>query len=235
MAEIFDPRYSNLALSLTFLHAGQLPASHDFTFVIANGQGQVSLEPAQMPVIGTITQGKLVISSENFPRFAPLTVTLTGVDLRFHVRRRLLLNFEIVERTEPLLRLHCTGLWKAAYLYRLDWPADDQVTITRVNAVDNNRETALNIYVTKGTVEPSPGAEKEPDGQVTYGKVHLRRSSDGDLKLRMHGARMEADIRNGVVTGLRISDSLGAIASFQILDWSAAGVGMSVSLLDTLP
>ena len=234
MSQVFDPRYNNLILNLTYLRFGNLPGSQDLTLRVTNGEGQTWLDPAVIPTIGTIAQGTLVIASEDFPRFAPLTMTLTGADLRFLVRRERLLNFGLIARRETLLRLHCTGLWTAAYRYRLTWPLENRVIVTRINGVDDDRETSLEINVLKGSVEASPDFEETTD-VVTYGKLELRRGDDGELKLQMHGARMEWDFANGVMTGLRVFDSQGAIANLSILDMSGAGVSITVALMDTLP
>lgn len=235
MSQVFDPRYNNLIINLTHLRFGNLPGSRDLTLRVTNGEGQTWLDPAVIPTIGTITQGKLVIASESFPRFAPLTMTLTGADLRFLVRRGRLLNFELIAQRETLLRLHCTGLWTAAYRYRLTWPAENKVIVTRIDGVDNDRETSLEINVLKGSVETSPGFEQGSNKVVAYGKLELRRDVDGELKLQMHGARMEWDFANGVMTGLRVFDSRGAVANLRILDLSGAGVSITAALMDTLP
>jgi hypothetical protein len=235
MPHVFDPRHNNLAVSLTYLRPGQLPGQRDLSLQVTNGEGQVWLDPAVTPTIGAITQGRLVIASEHFPRFAPLTLRLTGADLRFHVRRGLLLNFELVADQATPLRLHCTGLWTAAYRYRLRRPPDkDKVIVTRINSVDNDRETSLEIDVLKGSLDPSPGFEQDTNGIVNYGKLDLRRANDGELKVQMHGARMEWDFANGVLSALRVFDSRGAIANLWVLDMSGAGIAVTAALMDTL-
>ena len=55
------------------------------------------------------------------------------------------------------------------------------------------------------------------------------------LTLQMHGARMEWDFANGVMTGLRVFDSQGAVANLRLLDLSGAGVTVTAALMDTLP
>ena len=232
--QVFDPRYNNIVLNLTYLRFGNLPGSQDLTLKVTNGEGQTWLDPAVIPTIGTITEGTLVIASESFPRFAPLTLTLTGADLRFLVRRERLLNMQLIARRETLLRLHCTGIWTAAYRYRLTQPQESRVIVTRINGVDDDRETSLEIDVLKGSVEGSVDLELGPSKQVIYGKLDLRRDDDGELVLRMHGARMEWDFAGGVMTGLRVFDSQGAIANLRILDMSGAGVSVTAALMDTL-
>jgi hypothetical protein len=235
MAQTFDPRYNDLIVNLTYLRFGNLHGSRDLTLSIANGEGQVWLDPAVIPEIGTITQGRLVIASESFPRFAPLTMTLTGADLRFLVRRERLLNFALVADGETLLRLHCTGMWGAAYRYRLARPLANRVVVTRIDGMDDDRETSLAINVLEGSVETSPGYEEDLGGGAIYGKLDLRRDQAGELKLQMHGARMEWDFANGVMAGLRVFDSQGAIANLRLLDLSGAGVTVTAALMDTLP
>jgi hypothetical protein len=235
MPHVFDPRFNNLVLRLRHQTPGQTLVDRELTLRITDGEGQVWLDPAETPTIGTITQGRLVIASEDFPRFAPLSLTLTGADLRFHVRRGLLLNFEMVAHQATALRLHCTGLWTAAYRYRLRRPTgQNRVTVTCINGVDGDRETSLDLHVLKGTLEASPGLEQDTSGVVSYGKLDLRRAGDGELRMQMHGARTEWDFANGLLTGLRVFDSQGAIAAFWMLDLSEAGVAVSAGLMDTV-
>lgn len=236
MPQVFDPRYNNLAVGLTYLQRGQHAGRRDLTLQITNGEGQVWLDPTETPTIGRITQGGLVIASENFPRFAPLTLTLTGADLRFHVRRGLLLNVELVAGQATPLRLHCTGLWTAAYRYRLHAPqGQNKVIVTRINSVDGDRETSLDIHVRKGSIVPSPDYEQASNGAVSYGILALRRAGTGELTLQMHGARMEWDFANGRLTGMRVFDSRGAIAHLSLLDLSGANIAVTAELSDTLP
>ena len=43
-----------------------------------SGEGEIWMNGAQPPTLGTIISGTLLMASESFPRFAPLTLTLTG-------------------------------------------------------------------------------------------------------------------------------------------------------------
>ena len=94
-----------LLLGLTALRPGQIPVSRDVTLTITPGEGRARLEPDQPPTLGTISQGRLVLESESFPRFAPLTLTLTGADLGFRVRERKLINFGFKDAEHHFLRL----------------------------------------------------------------------------------------------------------------------------------
>ncbi|MBI4604966.1 MAG: hypothetical protein HY721_23640 [Planctomycetes bacterium] len=237
-----------LLIGFTALRPGQLPASHDVTLSVAPGEGQALLDPNEPPTLGTITRGRLVIASESFPRFAPLTFTLTGADLCFTVRRRRLLSFAVRDRDEDFLRLHCSSLWKAAYLHRLFLPFKKRVVVTRVNLAaggcgaasldfgppDVECRSALQIDVLQGEIGVSPDFAKGLKGLVQDGKVELRRDAQGELKLQMHGARMEWELARGVLVGLRVHDSRGTVANLSVLDHSGAGVGTTVSVLDTL-
>jgi hypothetical protein len=233
---VFDPRYNNLVLGLTYRTAGGLPSSRAVTLRVVNGEGQVWLDPATTPTIGTITAGTLVIASESFPRYAPLTMTLSGADLGFTVRLGQLLNFALVDGRETLLRLHCSSLMTAAYAHHLKVaPVGGGLTLTRVNRGDADRTTTLNIEVLQGAIAGLPGKfRRELDGAVLDDRVLLQRDAGGVLKLRFHGARMEWLFEGGRMSALRVFDSQGALASLRLLNLSGAGVAVSAALMDTL-
>ncbi len=231
---VFDPRYNSLLLGLTYRGAAGLPSSRDMTLRVSNGEGQVWLDPAVTPTIGTITDGTLVIASESFPRFAPLTLSLTGVDLSFLVRHRQLLSLALCDSREAMLRLHCTGLWTAAYAYSLAVPDPDILRITRRNGADSDRTTALRIELLQGSIVGRPGKfRREATGTVIDDRVTLKRD-DGTLKLRFHGARMECRFAGGRLSALRIFDSQGPIAMLGLVNLAGAGVAVSAALMDSL-
>jgi hypothetical protein len=236
---VFDPRYNRLLINLSYLRPNNLPGSRDMTLRVRNGEGQVWLDPATTPVIGTVTEGRLVIASENFPRYAPLSMTLTGADLMFHVRQGRVLSFGLVAQGETLFRLLCANPWLAAYRYELRRPAPNRLILSRFNQADEDRETQLEINVVKGA-DPDPitgqrgGARTQPDGKVLVDKVLVRRADDGELRVQLHGARMEWDFAAGVMSAFRVYDSRGIIGAFSVLGQVGAGVGVTVSFLDTI-
>jgi hypothetical protein len=240
-APVFDPRYNNLIITLTHLLPGNLPSSHTLTLTIRNGEGEAWLDPAVTPTSGMITRGKLVLASESFPRFAPLTLTLTGADLSFLVRQSQVLNFSLVDGAQTMLRLLCSGLWTAAHSYRLTWPAppyqNPYLILTRINAADGNRETPLIINVLKGSIAGLPGGFRKvgTTDVVSNDRVQVLRANDGELTLQLHGARMEWDFANGVMVRLRVFESRGPIANLMLPDLSGAGVSVSVAFAGMLP
>jgi hypothetical protein len=245
MPQEFDPRYNNLALTLTYPAYGNLAGSRTLTMSVRNGEGQVWLDTGVTPTIGTITQGMLTLASETFPRFAPLTLTLTGADLCFLVRNGQLVHFALVDGAETLLRLYCTSLWTAAYSYQLDWPTvpspQDRLVLTRLNGADIDgltkqpRASAMELYRLKGTIQGQPGASRRfPNSDVVRSdKVVLARASDGELVLQLHGGRMEWDFAGGVLTALRAFGSSGPVANTRVLGIDA-GASISVAFLDTV-
>ena len=93
---VFDPRYNNILLGFSYLKFGQQPASGEMTLRVEEGEGEVWFEPGVLPTMGSIQQGTLVVASECFPRFAPLTMTLTGADLCFNVRLKHVVSFGVL-------------------------------------------------------------------------------------------------------------------------------------------
>jgi hypothetical protein len=246
-AAVFDPRYNNLMISVNYRRAGSgLPGSRDLTLKVTEGEGECWLDAPAMPVLGPVTEGRLVMASESFPRYAPLTLSLTGADLVFLVRDRQVLNLALTDGREMIAQFFCNGLWTAPYRYQLRWLASaKRVVLSRLNWAELNgvthqpRETRLEINVVDGKGEivgalGDFGIEPQT-GLVIDNQIVVRRAADGELKLQLHGARMEWDFRNGVVVGLRVFESQGAIANLRLLDRSAARIGMSVAFMDTLP
>ena len=223
-------------LGLTYLRPGQFPATRDVLLAVAPGEGQMLLDPEMPPALGTVQAGRLVIASENFPRFAPLTLTIAGADLRFRVRSGRLLSFAMRHQGEDCLRLACPSLYRAAYRHTLTWRPENQLTIRRFNSLDGDRETHLSVTVLKGSIAVGePGFEKDAGGLVRWGSLDVRRAAGGQLQLQFHGARMEWAVVGGTVVGLRLYDSLGPVAQFHLQNHSRAGVTASLSILDTLP
>jgi len=239
-----------LLIGFTTLRPGQFPRSRDVSLTIAPGEGRARLDPDEPPTLGTITQGRLVLESESFPRFAPLTLTLTGADLVFRVRDRRLVQLTFQDGREPLLRLYCTGIFRAAFLHRLFQPLDDRLVVTRTNTLsedcddqtasgylsrDVHCRTVLAVHLLEGALVTSPDYSKGLQHVVEWGAVELRRSGSGILKLQLHGARLVCDIARGNLAGLRVYDSRGPVANLSFLDASGAGVSASVAVVDTLP
>lgn len=225
-----------ILLGLTYLRPGQFPASRDVQIAVTPGEGAMLLDPNTPPALGTLQQGRLVIASESFPRFAPLTLTLAGADLRFVTRNGRLLSFALRDRGEDSLKISCQGIYRAAFRYALHWVPETRVTLRRFNSLDGDRETRLALNVLKGSIAPGgAGFEREATGRIRWGALEIRRAADGEMKLQLHGARMEWDVANGTLTGLRVYDSRGVVGHFNLFDHSGAGVTASVSVLDTLP
>ncbi len=246
MPQVFDPRFNNIALTFAYLLPGGLPSSRTLTLRVREGEGETWLDPAVTPTLGNITQGTLTIASETFPRYAPLTMTLTGADLCFQVRQGPIINFSLVDGDETMLRLYCTSPWSAALSYQLTWPTDNsgqlKLILTRINALDIDdvtgqpRQTSLELYRLSGSIVGLPGGFRKVGSTdvVSNDKVTLMRDSNGELKLQASGMRMEWDFAGGLLNALRVFDSRGKIASLRLPALAGQGSGVSAAFLDSL-
>ncbi len=246
MPQVFDPRFNNIALTFAYLLPGGLPSSRTLTLRVREGEGETWLDPAVTPTLGSITQGTLTIASETFPRYAPLTMTLTGADLCFQVRQGQIINFSLADGDETMLRLYCTSPWSAALSYQLTWPTDNsgqlKLILTRINALDIDdvtgqpRQTSLELYRLSGSIAGLPGGFRKVGSTdvVSNDKVTLMRDSNGELKLQASGMRMEWDFAGGLLNALRVFDSRGKLASLRLPALAGQGSGVSAAFLDTL-
>jgi hypothetical protein len=246
MPQVFDPRFNNIALTFAYLLPGGLPSSRTVTLRVREGEGETWLDPAITPTLGSITQGTLTIASETFPRYAPLTMTLTGADLSFQVRQGQIINFALVDDDETMLRLYCTSPWSAALSYQLTWPTDNsgqlKLILTRINALDIDdvtgqpRQTSLELYRLAGSIVGLPGGFRKVGATdvVKNDTVTLKRNGNGELKLQASGVRMEWDFAGGLLNALRVFDSRGKLASLRLPALAGQGSGVSAAFLDTL-
>jgi hypothetical protein len=258
MPQVFDPRFNNIALTFAYLLPGGLPSSRTVTLRVREGEGETWLDPAVTPTLGSITQGTLTIASESitretltignvsFPRYAPLTMTLTGADLSFQVRQGQIINFALTDGDETMLRLYCTSPWSAALSYQLTWPADNsgqlKLVLTRINALDIDdvtgqpRQTSLELYRLAGSIVGLPGASRKVGATdvVKNDTVTLKRNGNGELRLQASGVRMEWDFAGGLLNALRVFDSRGKLASLRLPALAGQGSGVSAAFLDTL-
>jgi hypothetical protein len=227
MSLVYRHRPDNLALQLTDVLRGQPPGNPEVALRVTSGGDRVRRDVFVTPTFGPARPGRLVIA-----RDTPLAVTLTGTDLRFHVRRELLLTLELRAGPAAALRLHCAGLRAAAYSYRLRWPGQQKVALTRLNP-ETDGQTSLDISVRKGMLVPSPGLLRDTDGLVIYGNLSLHPATDGELTLEMSGARMEWDFVHGVLSAVRVFDRGGKIASLWVLDVTSSVVAQTATLVET--
>lgn len=236
----FDPRFNSMLFSLTFLRPGNLSVSRDFTLEVTHGEGQVWLAPApaEIPALETDLRGTLTIGSECFPRFAPLTLGIRGVDLYFLVREEQLLTWGVGEGSDSFLRLHCTGPFSYPIRTHLRWPpAGNSLTIERVNPLADDPLTMLDLRILKGRIVGMAGSERRDiiTNRVLYDRVRVLRADDGELKIRLHAARFELDFWNGYAVGLRVFEGRGPMAEHGIVSVPGGGISLGVSFLHTLP
>jgi hypothetical protein len=118
----------------------------------------------------------------------------------------------------------------------------DRLILTRVNgaeidgATGRPRESEIAIYLKKGVISGMPGVgRKLPNSDiVSNDRVVLVRAVDGELKLQLHGARMEWDFADGALAAIRAYGSDGPIANLRVLNVADAGALVSVALADTV-
>jgi len=253
MSQVFDPRFNNIALTLAYLLPGNLPSSRTVTLTVPNGEGECYFDPALMPVPGTITSGTLTLASDGtytaaptFPRYAPLTLGITGADVCFQVRQGQVVNVALVDGDETMLRLYCTGPWSAALSYQLTWPTDNasqlKLSLTRTNALDIDdvtgqpRQTTLELYRRNGSIVGLPGVDRKlPNSDVVSSdKVVFKRDNTGVLTLQLHGARLEWDFASGLLAAVRIYAGQGPIASLRLPRLAGNGTGVSAAFAATV-
>src|SRR5262245_26669209 len=139
LARPFDPRLNNLVLTFVVADLGGAATAYDAALEVVNGEGQVWLEPAELPAIGEITTGQLIIASENFPAYAPLTLHLRGLELRLLAQGSHLIGGGFYANGRSVLRLQCSGAFHPSLVYTLHWPSQERLLIRRWDLWDNNR------------------------------------------------------------------------------------------------
>jgi hypothetical protein len=233
----FDPRLNNLVLTFVTPDLGGAAASHDATLEVVNGEGQVWLDPTDLPTLGEITSGQLTIASENFPAYAPLTLNLHGVELRLLAERSSLLAGGFYIDGRSVLRLQCAGMFDPGLVYSLHWPAEQRLVVRRWDLRDANRQYDLELEVLHGAVagdRPRAGnIQGGADARVTYNRIRLE-PVDGLLRLRLIAARFVLDFHNGQAQSIHVFNGLGFVAAFAVRDLRGLGSALSVSFRDTI-
>jgi len=90
--------------------------------------------------------------------------------------------------------------------YRLKWLKPvNRLVLSRINQVDQNRETPLEINCLKGAIAGGPGLRRiDANGTVvTDGVMVLRDPASGEIVLQLHGARLVLDFSQGRLTALQ--------------------------------
>ena len=232
----FDPRLNNLVLTFVVDDVGGAPATYDAAVEVVNGEGQVWLEPPDLPAIGEITTGRLIIASEDFPAYAPLTMRLTGgLELRLLAEGSNLIagGFNAGERS--VLRLQCAGALHPSLVYTLHWPSERRLLIRRWDLWDENRQYELDLEVITGNIrsDRTRAATIEADSRVTYNRIRFE-PVDGELKLRLVAARLVLDFEQGHVRLIQAFSALGFVAAFAVRDARRFGTALSVSFRDSI-
>jgi len=233
----FDPRLNNLLLTFVTADLGGVSASHDATLEVVNGEGQVWLDPTDLPTLGEITSGQLTIASENFPSYAPLTLNLRGLELRLLAERSNLLAGGFYINGRSVLRLQCAGMFDPGLVYSLHWPSDRRLVMRRWDLSDANRQYDLELELLDGNVtsdRPRTGnIQGGVDARVTYNRIRLE-PVDGLLRLRLIAARFILEFHEGQVRLIRVFNGLGFVAAFAVRDLRGLGSALSVSFRDTI-
>jgi hypothetical protein len=232
----FDPRLNNLVL--TFVVAGQGGAAsvYDAALEVVDGQGQVWLDPPELPAIGEITSGRLTIASENFPAYAPLTLTLRGLELRLAVHGGNLIACGFFAGGHAVLRLQCAGGLFGGSAYALHWPFERRLIVRRWDLWEGDRSYDLELEILEpGSVQSDwpRAATLERFERVTANRIRLTPAGD-EFTLRLVAARFELDFRDGQISRIGVFSALGPIGSFVVRDARRFGTSMSVSFRDVL-
>jgi hypothetical protein len=230
---VADPRYRNVLLTLNHLRPGQVAESVAIHLRVEEGGGEAWYTPDYLPTLGSLQSGTLVLSSPCFPRYAPLTLTIEGADLCFTVRNRQTLGVCLVDGLDELLRIRCTNFIRAAQRLRLraqvskvELPDESTRSFQRLRLRSENLASGQSIVIDTDVVRGKLGilacAAVDPDGTSVDDRVSLRRDANGELRWRLHAARMELDFRDGALHGLRLFGAAGQLARVHFLNLSAA-------------
>lgn len=237
LGRVFDPRLNHLMLTFVTSELGGVSSSHDAALEVINGQGQVWLEPPDLPMLGEITTGSLIVASENFPAYAPLTLKLQGLELRLLAQAGCLLAGGLYVGGRSMLRLQCAGMFDPTLVYSLHWPTERRLILRRWDLMDGNRTYDLEIEVLEGTVvsdrSRTGNVHGGADARVGYNRIRLE-PLDGRLRLQLIAARMVLDFHQGQVQRLRLYNGLGFVAAFALRDLRGQGAALSVSFRDTI-
>jgi hypothetical protein len=233
----FDARLNHLLLTFVTAELGGVSATHDATLEVVNGEGQVWLDPPDLPILGEITAGQLTIASENFPSYAPLTLHLRGLELRLLAERSNLLAGGLYIGGRSVLRLQCAGVFHPALVYSLHWPSDRRLMVRRWDLQDENRQYELELEVLEGNVvsdrKRAGNVEGGVEARVTYNRIRLEPVNDL-LRLRLIAARFVLDFHEGQVRLIRVFNGRGFVAAFAMRDLRGMGSALSVGFRDTL-
>jgi hypothetical protein len=231
-----DPRLNNLVVTIANVVTGGVQVVDDFEVEIPNGEGQVWLRPETLPTIGEITEGTLTIASEHFPIYAPLTVVLRGVDLRFLVQDSQLMNIELHTPQRTLFRVQLTPVPDANISYALRYGESwlHNFLLCRLNHATEVAR-CLDFEVVKGRVVGLPGGHRISGRLITFDSLEMLRDDDGELIVRFFAARFELTFVDGQLRRVRLFDSQGLVLGFSVLGLSRFSSTISVAFRDTLP
>lgn len=236
-APAFDPRLNNLVLTFVVAGVGGAASVHDAALEVVNGQGQVWLEPAGLPPLGEITTGRLIIASENFPAYAPLTLHLRGLELRFLAEGGNLISGGFYAAGRSLLRLQWSGALHPSLIYALHWPAERRLLIRRFDLLAEHSLYELELEVLDGAVRSDRPRlpSLELGDRVRYNRLHIApRDGQETLTLRLIAARFVLEFHNGQVRLIRAFSSLGFIGAFAVRDVRRFGTSLSVAFREVV-
>lgn len=231
----FDPRLNNLVLTFVTSELGGTATTHDAALEVVNGEGQVWLDPTELPTIGEITTGRLTIASENFPAYAPLTLRLRGLELRLLAQGSNLIAGGFYGAERCVLRLQCAGMFHPSLVYTLGWPSDRRLVIRHWDLLNEIPLHELELEVVQGAVrgDRARSSALEQGDRVTNNRIRLE-PVDGELHLRLIAARFVLDFHQGQVRLIQAFSSSGFIAAFAVRDTRRFGSSLSVSFRDAI-
>jgi len=236
----FDSRLNNLVLTFVVTDVGGALTSYDAALDVVNGEGQVWLEPPDLPVIGEITTGRLIIASESFPAYAPMTLRLRGLELRLLAQGSHLMAGGFYAQGRSVLRLQCAGAYHPSLVYSLHWPSERRLLVRRWDLWGPNAHRYdLELEVVEGhgqilSDRPRTGTiEGGFEGRVNYNRICLL-PLDNELTLRLYAARWVLDFHEGQVRLIQAFSTAGFVAAFALRDTRRFGSSLSIGFRDVI-